>query len=191
MGDFKQEVFSAYLEQRIILLNDTVEDDVIEKVVMPIISFNEEDDELETTVMNYKREDNPIKLYINSTGGAACEALSVISAIESSKTPIETIALGRAFSAGFFILMMGHKRSMQRYGRICYHQVQTFPPGGPHQTVGENLEESKELQRILVDLTLARTKIKKAKLQDINDRKVDWYIGAAEALALGIIDEIL
>lgn len=188
---FKQNVASHYLEQRIIIINDVVEDDVIEKVVLPILSFNEEDDELEETVKGYDRTDNPIKIYIHTVGGGAHETLSIISAITSSKTPVETIALGHANSAGFFILVSGHKRSIQKYSRLCYHQVQTFPSGGPVRMVDENLDESKMLQDMFTSLVLERTKIPKHKLEECNERRSDWYMGAEEALSFGIVDEII
>jgi ATP-dependent Clp protease protease subunit len=55
----------------------------------------------------------------------------------------------------------------------------------------EKLEESKRLQEKLENLTLSRTKISKKKLAEILENKIDWYMTAEEALALGVIDEII
>jgi ATP-dependent Clp protease protease subunit len=55
----------------------------------------------------------------------------------------------------------------------------------------ESLGETKRLQETMEELVLEKTQITKRKLQTILKNKTDWYMTAAEALKLGVIDEIL
>jgi ATP-dependent protease ClpP protease subunit len=55
----------------------------------------------------------------------------------------------------------------------------------------ESLEETKRLQKKIEKITLERTSISKKKLKSILKNKVDWHMTANEALALGVIDEII
>ena len=56
----------------------------------------------------------PIKIYIDSWGGEMVACYTIINAIELSRTPIWTINIGAAYSAGFFIYIAGHVRYAYR-----------------------------------------------------------------------------
>lgn len=44
---------------------------------------------------------------------------------------------------------------------------------------------------MIIDYYLDNTKISKEKLDEITEKKIDYFISAEEALKLGIIDEII
>lgn len=190
-GSFEEDTFRHMLaEKRIIILNKPITDNAIERIVIPIIGMNEMDDEAEEQVVGYDRRSNPIKIFINTGGGHVEETLSCISAIESSKTPVYTYALGKALSGGFFILLAGHARFCQKYSTLMYHQIQTGIPYSDMTSNKEHVEETIRLQAIINEFLLRKTTIRQKKIQEINDKKIDWYLGAEDALKYKMIDSI-
>lgn len=189
--EFKEQVYKQYLQDRTIILNQDFTDEMIELVVLNILSFNEEDDEREEQLTNYKREDSPITIVIHSYGGSIFDCLSVISAIKTSRTPVHTLALGKVMSAGFYTLVAGHKRFAQKYSTLMYHQIAYRK--NYDKLVGhiEEAEVGLKLQATLDEIVVEDTKIPMSKLNEVNFSKSDWYMTAKEALELGVIDEII
>jgi ATP-dependent Clp protease protease subunit len=190
-GGFEDDTFRHLLsEKRTILVNNVIGDNIIERVIIPIISINEMDDELESEAKNFIRKDNPIKIFINSNGGDATSTLSAISAIEQSKTPVHTYGFAKAFSGGFYMLAAGHKRFCQVYSTLMYHQLQMGIPYSDMTTSKEHIEEALRVQDMLDGFMLRRTKLKQKQLDSINSKKVDWYLNSQDALRYGIVDSI-
>lgn len=182
----RESIWVSQLDKREIYLNSVVDDAVIEKVVIQIQNINDIDDQHEV-INGYVRE--PIKLFIHTNGGDLYSALAVCSAIETSKTPVHTIAMGKAFSAGFLILMCGHKRYAQLYSTIMYHGGST----GVQGTFASIIEEADTLHRTngrIHDLVMRHTDIPAALLEDVFHRKNDWYLDVEDALAYGVIDGV-
>jgi ATP-dependent Clp protease, protease subunit len=187
-GSFQERMWFNQLTQKEIILNGEIKEDIIEKAVIHIFNFNKMDDENEKQIANYERQ--PITVYINSPGGLLDEAFSLIAAIESSKTPVITIGLGKAMSSGFLILLAGHYRVVQKYTSLMYHQGSVGYMGefGKHFEVAEYW---KECQSKVEKYIVKNTKIKKSKLEQVFKNKTDWYINPKEAKELGIVDEII
>lgn len=188
---FEDDTFRHLLaEKRTILVNNLIVDNMIERVVIPIISINEMDDELEEESKSFVRAHNPIKIFINTNGGTANEVFSCISAIESSRTPIYTYAMGKAFSGGFYLLLSGHRRFCQKYSTLMYHQIQTGLPYGDMKASIDHIDETVRMQDMFHKFILRRSKIKSKILDDVNAKKLDWYMGAEDAVKFGIVDDI-
>ena len=132
----------------------------------------------------------PIKIYIDSYGGAVYQCFGLLGVMEKSETPIHTIVTGAAMSCGFMILISGHKRAGYSLSTPLYHQVSTGF-WGTVEEMEHHLQETKRLQKKIEEITLEKTNISKKKLTEILKKKVDWYMSAEEALGLGVIDEIL
>lgn len=187
---FKEKMYEHMLaEKNTIIFNDEIDTDIIEKVVLPIISINEDHDELSANTKIFDRKDNPIKIYINTDGGDAYSCLSAISVIVNSRTPVYTYNIGKAFSGGFSIFLAGHKRFALRFSTFGYHQVQGRPPMGSLQNSQEFVDESYRLQRMFSEFITSRTKIKQSTLDEINNNKRNWMISSEEAKRLGIVHE--
>ena len=118
------------------------------------------------------------------------QCFGLLGVMAKSETPIHTIVTGAAMSCGFMILISGHKRFGYELSTPLYHQVSTGFRGNV-QDMEESLEETKRLQKKIEKITLERTSISKKKLKSILKNKVDWHMTANEALALGVIDEII
>lgn len=180
------------IPERNLFLASQVDQDSINKLTKDIIEINENDEYLtkyyKVHDLEYTRK--PIKIYLDTYGGNVYQCFGLLSIIECSKTPIHTIVTGCAMSAGFMILICGHKRFGYPLSTPLYHQVATGFRG-KIKDMEESLIETKRLQAKIETITLKHTKITKKKLEQIYNRKIDWYLSADEALKLGIIDEIL
>lgn len=187
MGSIQEKIWLNQLSNKEIIINGEIKEDIIEKAVIHLFNFNKIDDENEAAVVGYERQ--PIVIYINSPGGYLDEAFSLISAIESSKTPVVTFGLGKCFSAAFLILLSGHVRITQKYTNLMYHQGSGGFSGefGKHY---EYVEHYKNCQDQVEKYVIEKTKIKKKKLDEVFKSKTDWFISPAEAKELGIIDEV-
>jgi ATP-dependent Clp protease protease subunit len=163
---------------------------MIRLVCLRIYKINNEDDKRESKEKNYNRNDNPIRIFLNTPGGRVYETLAVVSAIQTSKTPVYTIATGSVMSGGFVIFISGHKRLCYKYATFLYHGVSGWMWGTiPDMKI--NLEEANREQEIINEIIVNKTKITKKMLEKYNGESKDWYIGVQDALKLKIVDEIL
>lgn len=187
-GNFKLSIWAQQLENfREIVINEEITDVLIEKAVLQIMNINRYDDQMESQVVDYVRE--PITVLINTGGGELDAAMSLCSVIELSKTPVHTVALGKACSAGFLILICGHMRYAQQYSRLMYH---TGSSGyiGVFTDIMEHSDYLEALNDTIHGIVLNHTEISETQLDDVFARKVDWYLTIGEALDLGVIDSI-
>lgn len=162
------------------------------------IDFDIDDSLFEVTkqILDYNRKDSgtpaekrkPITIYVMSYGGDLYQAYALISTILSSTTPIYTVNMGVAMSAGLLILLAGHKRFAMKYSTAMIHSG-----SGGAQGTYEQMEEQQKNYKKLIDqmraYILERTKID-SKLFTKQKSK-DWYICDKEQVELGIVDELV
>lgn len=179
-------------KERKIFFSKQVDQDSIEEVAKAIVTINENDRELEKLYgiydLDYKPK--PIEIYIDSYGGYVYQILGLIAIIEKSVTPVHTICTGAAMSCGFIMLIYGHKRFCYEHATPLYHQISTGFSGNV-EDMEQKYAESKRLQNKFEEMVIRKTKISKDKLEDIRQKKIDWYMEAEEALKLGVVDEII
>lgn len=183
MQEFKDKIWNTQLQAKQILINGEITEDLIERAVIQIFNFNDID---EGNRLNIE-ERQPIIVYINSPGGLLDESFSLISAIESSKTPVITVALGKAYSAGFLVLLAGHKRFAQKYTSLMLHQGSAGVMGEFNRMI-EYAKHWENCQSMIDDYVMDKTKIKKKKLEEIFKGKQDFYMSSKDAIQLGVID---
>ena len=179
-------------KDRNLYLPEQVNQESMNKLTKSIVDINADDAHLKKlyAVHDLDYTPAPIKIYIDSYGGAVYQCFGLLGVMEKSETPIHTIVTGAAMSCGFMILICGHKRFGYSMSTPLYHQVSTGF-WGTVKEMEEHLEETKRLQKKIEDITLQKTQISRKKLTDILKRKTDWYMSAEEALNLGVIDEIV
>lgn len=139
------------------------------------------------------KEKRIITLEWSSYGGCAYSCLALISAIEKFKEMGYTInshVMSFAMSAGFFTSIVCSHRTMARYGYLMNHQMSSGVVGEV-QTMKESLEHDEELWDKLKQITIKNTKLTDTMMEDMRNRKLDWYLDAEEALKHGCIDEII
>jgi ATP-dependent Clp protease protease subunit len=173
------------LKDRVLVINDDVADYLIDEIVMPIIQWNKEDEDLGLSV----EERTPIKVYINSNGGDVDVCLGIIGAFNASKTPIHTIALGKAYSCGALILINGHKRFAYPTSSILIHEGTTGVMNSSSKTRDYVSFNERINNEVVKKFIINRTKISE-ELYDKNYRN-EWYFLGKDALGLGVIDELI
>lgn len=139
-----------------------------------------------------KRE--PIKIIISSYGGCVLSYMGVASVIErlvERGYTIHTHLESMAMSAGFYLLMLGNKRTANRYGIGLIHTLQSEIQYNPIQSVKENMQYCETMQRMIEQLTLKHTKFTQKELDEIRKCKLDKFMTAEELLEKSVIDEII
>lgn len=179
-------------KDRNLYLAKQVDQESMNKLTKSILEINQNDEYLSKlyAVHDLEYKPKPIKLYIDSYGGAVYQCFGLLGVMEKSTTPVHTIVTGAAMSCGFMILICGHKRFGYSMSTPLYHQVSTGF-WGTVKDLEDHLEETKRLQKKIEDITLEKTQISRKKLTEILKRKADWYMSAEDALSLGVIDEIV
>lgn len=175
-------------ESRLFYLSDDIDNSSIGQLCWSLIFQLQEDDKREEKEKDFKRE--PIKLYINSYGGNVYDMWALIDIILNSKTPIYTYCTGYAMSAAFKIFLAGHKRFASNHVTFMYHQMTCWRKG-KYQDLVEDRQEMDYLQKTIEEYVINRTKLTQTDMDNIREKKIDFYIHSEEALKLGIIDEII
>lgn len=132
-------------------------------------------------------ERKPIKIFVDSWGGDQVACYTIINAIELSKTPIWTINIGAAYSAGFFIFITGHRRIAYPLSSFLYHEGSNMVVGDAHKFRNHADFYKKQLDQLKTH-TLKYTKITEEEYEKI--LKDDYWLTAEEAIEKGVADEI-
>lgn len=169
------------LSHREILWNQEIDESTID-ITLYIMKWNREDKGKPVA------ERTPIKIYINTDGGDLNTIMHVIDVIELSKTPVYTIACGKAFSSGGYLLMAGHKRFIFKNTCCLIHDGSSgfYGDMGKHLDV---MEFTKKSELKVREFVLGKTKISPEEY-DQNYRR-DWWLFSDEMISLGIADEII
>jgi len=179
-------------EERTLYFTQQVNQASIADLTKKIISINTSDRRLKKLAkqMGMKYKPKPIKIFIDSYGGAVYQCFGLLSIMKASETEIHTIVTGCAMSCGFMMLICGHKRFAYPLSTPLYHQVSTGFMG-KLKDMEESVEETKRLQKSIEDITFDRTNITRKRLKEVFKGKFDWFMSSDEALKLGVVDEII
>jgi len=131
-----------------------------------------------------------IKFYINSPGGVVTSGMVIYDTMQMIKSPVSTICMGMAASMGSILLSGGEKgkRFIFPHGEVMIHQ----PSGGGQGTsadleiMAEQIKKIKALGAQILADNCGQTFEKVMK-----DFDRDYWMGAEESLAYGIVDGIL
>ena len=147
---------------RNLFLAQQVDQDSINAVSRAIIEIREHDEYLKKLykLHDLSYEPKPIKLHIDSYGGAVYQCFGLLSIMKDKGTPVDTIVTGCAMSCGFMIAIHGSYRKIHRHGTMMYHQVSTGA-NGKVADIEEDIVEAKRLQKVIEEMTLETTKITK------------------------------
>ena len=151
--------------------------------------------ELTAFLMYYDNLDNTedITIYIHSPGGDASGLAQIYDVIQMIKSPVKTVCLGKAYSAGAVLLAAGTKgkRFIMKNAHVMIHGIQcAFPISGTDLTNSKNyysfLKENNDgIMKILADHTgHTLEKVKQDCTQDV-------WLDAKQALAYGLVDHII
>lgn len=174
-------MFYKNQQERIIWVDFDIEQDILE-VSKQIMYYNILDKDIPVD------QRRPIKLLIYSYGGDGQACFSLIDTIKISKTPVYTVNMGVAMSAGFIILLSGHKRYCLKNSVALSHSGSGETKGTYEQTQ-EQMKNYHRFVQTMREYIIERTKIDKKMLNKYKDK--EWYIYAQEQKDLGIVDGII
>lgn len=172
-------------QNRKLMVYDGIDDSSIFRCIYSLLRIRDADKKIGTK--------EPIEIMINSLGGSVYDGLSLISLIENMKDDgyeIITTNMGYALSMGFIISIVGSKRRCYRYATYMHHDISSANYG-KLTSMEEEVENMRILRSRADSIVLKYTNLTKDVLDDINDRKLDKYFTAEEALKLNICDEVI
>jgi ATP-dependent Clp protease protease subunit len=178
-GERYSDLYSRLLRDNIIWLDSPIDDGTASLTCAKLVYLESEN------------PDKDISLYINSPGGDITALFAIYDTMQFIKNDIATICLGQAASAAAVLLAAGTKgkRMALPHSRILLHQ--------PHGSVGysqvTDLElAAKEMLRmrdLMEELLALHTGQTMERIHKDTDR--DFVMEASEALAYGIIDDVI
>jgi len=136
---------------------------------------------------------HPLIVYIDSYGGSADSLAAMIETMDEIPNPVYTVCMGKAMSAGAFLLSHGDQRFCGQHSRIMIHECAGFVCGN----VNDISNETKETQRInkhFLTLLAKNCKVRGGygalrKIFRVHEGR-EIYMDAQAAKRFGIVDYI-
>jgi ATP-dependent Clp protease protease subunit len=131
-----------------------------------------------------------ITMHIDSPGGSVKSGLSMVDVMNYIDAPIQTINTGMAASMGSVLLGAGTKgmRSSLRFSKTMLHQS-SGGAGGNIQDARITMIEWEKTNKLLFELLGEYCGKKPSQVE--KDAQRDLWLSSDEALAYGIIDEVI
>jgi ATP-dependent Clp protease protease subunit len=172
------DVFSRLMMDRIIFLGVPINDDVANIIEAQLLFLESTD------------ASKDIQMYINSPGGSVYAGLGIYDTMQLINPKVATICTGIAASMAAILLTAGHqgRRTSLPHSRVMIHQ----PMGGaegPASDIEITAREIVKLKRELYEIIAKHTGKPVEQIEKDADR--DYWMTSQEALAYGMIDEIL
>lgn len=177
-GERAYDIFSLLLRNRIIFMGTAIDDNVANLIVAQLLFLAQQD------------PDKDISLYINSPGGQITAGLAIYDTMQLVTPQVSTIAVGMTASMGTILLCAGAKGKRFALPNATVHIHQ--PWGGVQ---GQAVDIEIEARRILRERERLNQILSRHTGQTIerinHDTDRNYWMNANEAVAYGIVDEVL
>ncbi len=177
-GERAYDIFSLLLKERIIFLGTPINAQVANLIVAQLLFLDREDPERE------------ISLYIHSPGGEIAAGLAIYDTLQLIHAPVSTIAVGMTASMATVLLTAGMKG--RRYA-LPHATIHLHQPLGGVQGQATDIEiaarEILRMRELINKLLRQHTSLTQEQIDRFTDR--DFYMTAAQAAELGIVDRVL
>jgi ATP-dependent Clp protease protease subunit len=172
------DIYSRLLRERIVFLGTEIDDQVANVITAQLLFLEAEDPEKD------------ISLYVNSPGGSAYAGMAIYDTIQFVKPDVRTTCVGMGMSAAAMILAGGApgKRAALPNSKIMIHQGSGGFRGTPADiqiAAREILDTTRRMAEIISRHTGQPVD------QVMLDIDRDHFLGPAEAVAYGLIDEVV
>lgn len=195
------EIKEIEVKERTITIFNDVDESNMSSAVEKIFQTNQEDEAWVKNLYNSLRatgveidltaiEMPHIQVLLSTYGGSVYDGLSLYDAIKGSKTGVDITCFGKIMSMGIIIMLASKTRKAYRNTTFMIHEVSSVS-FGKVADMEDELIETKRLNKVLFDIIREETGITKKKLDEIYEKKKDWFLTAEEALELGLITEII
>jgi ATP-dependent Clp protease protease subunit len=177
-GERAYDIYSRLLKDRIVMLNTEVTDATASLLTAQLLHLESED------------PDRDIMLYINSPGGSVTAMFAIYDTMQYVGPDVSTVCLGMAASAAAVVLAGGAagKRFILPNARILIHQ----PHGGAQ---GQSIDIENQAREIAFMRGRMEQVLAEHTGQPIEriarDTDRDYILGAADAIAYGLVDEVM
>ena len=177
-GERSYDIFSRLLNDRIIMLNDQVDNSTAAVIIAQLLYLEGQD------------PDKDISFYINSPGGSITAGMAIYDTMQYIKCDVSTICMGMAASMGAFLLAAGAKG--KRYAlpnsEIMIHQ----PLGSAEGQATDILIHAHHIEKTKANLNKILSENTGKPLEVIErDTERDNFMSAAEAAEYGLIDKVI
>ena len=178
-GERGYDLYSRLLRDNIIWLDTPIDDSSASLTCAKLVYLESEN------------PDKDISIYINSPGGDITALFAIYDTMQFIKNDIATICLGQAASAAAVLLAAGTKgkRMALPHSRIMLHQPSGSTGYGQVTDLELAAKEILRMRDLLEEMLAAHTGQTIERIHIDTDR--DFVMEAHEALAYGIIDDVI
>ncbi|MCU1359732.1 MAG: ATP-dependent Clp protease proteolytic subunit [Ilumatobacteraceae bacterium] len=178
-GERTYDLYSRLLKDNIIFLQTPIDDTVASVICAQLIHLESEN------------PDKDINIYINSPGGDITSLFAIYDTMQFIKNDIATICLGQAASAAAVLLAAGTKgkRLALPHSRVLLHQPYGQVGYGQVTDLEIAAREILRMRELLEEILALHTGQTMERVHNDTDR--DFVMEANEAIAYGIIDDVL
>jgi ATP-dependent Clp protease protease subunit len=172
------DVFSRLMMDRIIFLGTQIDDYTANTLQAQLLYLDTAD------------PGKDISIYINSPGGSVYAGYGIYDTMQFVSSKVATICTGMAASMAAVLLVAGEKgkRSALKHSRVMIHQ----PLGGVQGQASDIEITAREILKIKEEIyTIIADHSGQPYEKVLKDGDRDFWMNAEEALAYGMIDQIL
>jgi ATP-dependent Clp protease protease subunit len=178
-GERAYDIFSRLLKDSIIFIGTPIDDAIANLVIAQMLFLEAEDPERD------------ILLYVNSPGGSITAGLAIYDTMQFIKPDVQTYCIGQAASMAAVLLTAGakKKRFSLPNARILIHQPRMSGLEGQASDIDIHAKEILRMRERLNAILSTHTGQPIERLEEDTDR--DYIMGADQAKAYGLIDDVL
>lgn len=167
---------------RTIMLFNSINESTVSKVIDQIDAILDED----------PNDESSIRIILSSEGGDVYDGFGLIGYMESMPIKFHIHCVGKVMSMALPIAVSADIVTASPYCTFMYHEISSSVPY--HEKIQYHKQELREcdrLQKMYDDYLINRTKFDRAFLNDIKDRRSEFYFSPKEALKYGVISKII
>jgi len=177
-GERAFDIYSLLLRDRIVFLGQEIDDQVANLIIAELLYLEAEEPERD------------ISLYVNSPGGLAYAGMAIYDVMQHIRPDVSTVCVGMGMSAAAMVLCGGTpgKRFALPSAKIMIHQGSAGARGAPRD-MEIQLREVLATTRRMAEVIAHHTGRPVEQVEQDLDR--DYFMTADEAIAYGLIDEVI
>lgn len=148
--------------------------------------------QLESWTADPKNKNAPVRIVMNSPGGNVMDGFSImdeIARVRQNGHHVKIEDYGMAASAAGWIMQAADTRAIGANSWMLIHEGSSST-SGKLSSMGQDLRVSRELQDQFVQVLAARSHLTPDEIHKHIDNGTDWWIPAATAKTLGLVDVV-